>query len=246
MATNSGNGKRLRENPDYQPRAAGASSYLYIGIGVLVVAALVIGGFLWMNNKTYPPVDDKVLAENASFIVGDRTAPKTIDVFEDFSCEHCRTFEEQSGAAIRQHVIDGRIRVRYHMLNFLDQNSKSGDYSSRGAGAALCVARNDDREVFWKLHSQLFEKSGEDLTNQQIADLAASDGAGEKTRACIASGQLVDEARTMADASKGQLSNSTRGQVATPTVLLAGQQVSGILDGTGWLDKMFASTSATP
>lgn len=239
------NAKRPRENPNYEPQAASNKPFIFIGLGVLVIAALVIGGFLWANNKTYPPVDDKVLAQNASFIVGDPASSKTIDVFEDFSCEHCKKFEEQSGAAIRQNVIDGKIRVRYHMLNFLDGNSKSGDYSSRAAGAALCVARNDDREVFWKLHSQLFEKAGDDLNNQQIADLAKSDGASEKSQQCIASGALVGDARTMADASETQLSNSTEGQVATPTVLLAGKQVDNIMDGTAWLDKLIAGAQPT-
>lgn len=239
------NGDKPRENPDYQPQSAGPSSYLFIGIGLLVVAALVIGGFIWMTHKTYPPVDDKVLAENASFIVGEKTAPETIDVFEDFHCEHCKKFEQQSGAAIQQAVVDGKVRVRYHMLNFLDKDSGSGDYSSRSAGAVLCVAHNDGRDVFWKLHSQLFEKSGDDLTNQQIADLAAADGAGAATRDCIASGRLVDEARAMSDASKQQLSNSTEGQVATPTVLLAGKQVENIMDGTAWLDKIIAGQKPT-
>ncbi|MBM7366285.1 DsbA family protein [Gordonia hydrophobica] len=239
------NGKKPRENPDYQPQAAGASSYLYLGIGLVVVIALVVGGFIWMNNKSYPPVDDKVLAENASFIVGDRAAPITIDIFEDFHCEHCSEFEKQSSAAIRQNVIDGKIRARYHMLNFLDGASDSGDYSSRAAGAALCVARNDDREVFWKLHSALFERWNDDLNNQQIADLAVASGAGPTSRECIASGTLVDEARSMADASKGQLNNSTEGQVATPTVLLAGKQVENITAGTGWLDDIIAGDRPT-
>lgn len=197
------NGKKPRENPDYQPQAAGASSYLYVGLGLLVVAALAIGGFVWLNNKSYPPVDDKVLAENASFIVGDKAAPVTIDIFEDFNCEHCADFEKASSAAIRQSVIDGEIRARYHVLNFLDSSSDSGDFSSRAAGAALCVARNDDREVFWKLQSGIFAKWGTDLDNQQLAALAATAGASPASVDCIASGQLVDEARAMADASKG-------------------------------------------
>ncbi|MGB3302645.1 DsbA family protein [Gordonia sp. (in: high G+C Gram-positive bacteria)] len=239
------NAKRPRENPNYEPQAASKRPYFFIGLGLLAVTALIVGGIIFTNNKTYPPVDDKVLAQNASFIVGDRTAPKTIDIFEDFNCEHCKKFEEQSGAAIWENVIDGKIRVRYHMLNFLDGNSKSGDYSSRAAGAVLCVARNDNREVFWKLHSQLFEKAGDDLNNQQIAALAASDGASPATQGCIASGELVDEGRDMASASETQLSNSTEGQVATPSVLLAGKQVEHIMDGTAWLDDLIAGTQPT-
>lgn len=229
------------ENKDYEPRATSSRvSYALIAVGVVVVA-LVVGGILFRSNKSYPPVDDKVLAENASFIVGDRTAPETIDVFEDFHCPHCKEFEAKSGAAIQAAVVAGKVRVRYHLLNFLDKESDSGDFSSRGAGAVLCVARNDNRDVFWKLHSQLFAKSGDDPSNADIAELARAAGASPATVTCIADGKLVDEARSMADASSGQLENSTKGSVVTPTVLSAGTVVDGITDGPGWLDDVIAN-----
>ncbi len=229
------------ENANYEPKATSSrASYVLIALGVIVVA-LVVGGVLWQTNKDYPPVDDKVLAENASFIVGDRTAPETIDVFEDFNCPHCKAFEETSGAAIQARVVAGEVRVRYHMLNFLDKESGSGDFSSRGAGAILCVARNDNRDVFWKLHSQLFAKSGDDPSNADIAKLAADAGATPATQKCIVDGALVDDARTMADESSNQLKNSTKGDIVTPTVLSAGTVVDGITDGTGWLDELIAN-----
>ncbi|WP_235831325.1 DsbA family protein [Gordonia zhaorongruii] len=232
-----------RTNPKYEPQAASnTSSYVLIGLGLLVVAALIIGGFIWQSSsKDYPPVDDKVLAENASFIVGERTAPETIDVFEDFACPHCKEFEEQSGQAIMAKVDEGKVRVRYHMLNFLDGESESGDFSSRGAGAILCVARSDGRDAFWNLHSQLFEKAEGDPSNAEIAKLAAAAGAGPQSQKCIADGAAVEDARTMADASRDQLSNSTGGEVSTPTVMSASTVVDGILDGTGWLDELIAN-----
>ncbi|WP_026918417.1 DsbA family protein [Gordonia shandongensis] len=233
-------GKTLRENPDYEPESAGPKSYILISVALLIVAGLCLAGFLWWTNRPSEPVDTKVLAENASFIVGDKSAPVTIDVFGDYHCPHCATFEEQSGSAIRQAVLDGEIRVRYHMLNFLDDDSESGDYSSRAAGAALCVARSDDREVFWRLHRELFEKSGDDPDNAAIAALAAKAGATPETQSCITRGALVDEGRSMAEASQQQLKNSTDGQVATPTVLLAGEPVDDIMDGTGWLTGILA------
>lgn len=231
-----------RANAKYEPQATSSRmSYVLIGLGVLVVAAVVILGYLWQSNKTYPAVDDKVLAENAAFIVGERTAPETIDVFEDFNCPHCKEFEESSGPAIQAKVTEGTVRVRYHMLNFLDSESESGDFSSRGAGAILCVARNDDRDAFWKLHSALFEKSGDDPSNAEIAALATDAGASPAAQKCITDGALVDEARAMADESSTQLANSNDGDVATPSVLSAGSQVDGIMDGPSWLDELIAN-----
>nr|WP_183373213.1 thioredoxin domain-containing protein [Gordonia humi] len=213
-----------------------------MGLGAVIVVALVVFGVLYMTRDKGGPVDDKVLAENAAFIVGDKAAPDTIDVFEDFQCPHCKDFEASSGAAIQQKVADGAIRVRFHMLNFLDSESDSGDFSSRGAGAVLCVARNGgDRDVFWKLHSALFAKSGDDPSNAEIATLAADAGATPEAQKCITDGALVDEARSMADQSSKQLANSNDGNVATPTVLSAGTRVDGITDGTGWLDDVIAN-----
>ena len=230
-----------RENAKYEPKSTSSKSSYVLIAAAAVVVALVVGGILWQMNKDYPPVDDKVLAENASFIVGERTAPETIDVFEDFNCPHCKAFEEKSGAAIQAKVVAGQVRVRYHMLNFLDKESGSGDFSSRGAGAVLCVARNDNRDVFWKLHSQLFAKAGDDPSNADIAKLAAAAGASPASQTCIADGALVDEARGMADASSGQLENSTKGDIVTPTVLSAGTVVDGITDGPAWLDELIAN-----
>lgn len=235
-----------KENPNYRPQAASSTpTYLLIGLGLLV-AALVIGGFVWNANKTYPPVDDAVLAENASFIVGERTAPLTVDVFEDFGCSHCKDFEAQSGNAMDAAVSAGKMRVRYHLLTFQDKNSPSGNYSSRAAGAVLCVARNGgDARVFNKLHAELFAKApGQgadgDLTNAQMAELATTAGANEQVRGCIADGALVGQAIEMGKTSETQLANSNKGQIATPTVLVAGKQVDGIMNGDEWVGKLLA------
>lgn len=235
-----------KENPDYRPRATSSrSAYLLGGLAVLVVA-LVVGGIIWTSNKSYPPVDEKVLAENASFIVGAREAPVTVDVFEDFGCPHCKDFEAESGTALAAAVQAGQLRVRYHLLTFQDGQSKSGSYSSRGAGAILCVARNGqdgDVKVFNRLHADLFAESGDDPDNARIADLAAQAGANDQVRTCIADGAGVDEAKSMAATSAKQLENSNEGVVATPTVLVAGEPVD-ISSGDAWVSKLVTSTPA--
>ncbi|GAC56307.1 hypothetical protein GOHSU_04_01770 [Gordonia hirsuta DSM 44140 = NBRC 16056] len=234
-----------RENPDYQPRATSSrSAYVLIGVGVAVIA-LIVGGLVWNANKEYPDVEDAVLAENAAFIVGERTAPITVDVFEDFTCPHCREFEEQSGHALSAAAQAGELRVRYHLLTFMDDQSPSDSYSSRGAGAVLCAARHDDRQVFTRLHAALFAQapgpdSNGDLTNAQMAELAGTVGADQQTRDCIAEGALVSQAQEMGRTSQQQLYNSNKGRVATPTVLVAGEPVSGILDGDGWVATLIA------
>ncbi|GAA4756363.1 DsbA family protein [Gordonia alkaliphila] len=235
-----------KEVANYQPRVTSSrSTYVMIGVAV-AVAALIIGGLVWNNTRSYPPVDDKVLAENAAFIVGDANVQDsakvvTVDVFEDFTCPACKQFEGQSGAALAAAVQAGQMRVRYHLLTFMDEKSPSGDYSSRGAGAILCLARGGDSvQVFNRLHAELFAKAGgdSDPDNAAIAVMAAQAGASEATQKCIADGAQVDAAKKMADASRTQLANSNEGKVATPTVLVAGEAVEGIMDGDAWIANL--------
>ncbi|NDZ94055.1 thioredoxin domain-containing protein [Streptomyces sp. SID6673] len=235
-----------KETSRYQPRATSSrTTYILAGAAVAVIAALVVGGIVWNSHRDSGGVDEAVLSENAAQIIGAPSAPQTIDVFEDFMCPVCHEFEQQSGASITTAINQGTLRVRYHMLNFLDNQSSSGDYSSRAAGAAQCVGAGEDKEIFLKFHSALFanqpkEGGGTDLSNADLARIAGEQGASPATQKCVADGAKVAEAKDAADQSETQLSKATNGQVATPTVLSGGAPVDGIMDGTGWLDGLLA------
>jgi protein-disulfide isomerase len=82
-----------------------------------------------------------VLDKPASTVtMGVPTAPVTIDVYEDFLCPVCGGFEHEDGEAMRQAVVASKLRVRYHMINLLDDRSNPPGYSMRAASAALAVA----------------------------------------------------------------------------------------------------------
>ncbi|GAA1480805.1 hypothetical protein GCM10009624_12450 [Gordonia sinesedis] len=239
----SGGGK---STPGYQPRATSSTStYVLVGVAVVVVVGLIVGGILWNSNRGSEggTVDESVLNQNASLIIGAPGAPTTIDVFEDFLCPYCKQFEQQSGPAITRAVDAGTLRVRYHMLTFLNRASASGDYSSRAAAALQCVGEGEQRDVFVKFHAALFaaqpaENGDTDLSNDDLARIASEQGAAPPTQQCISSGAKIGEANKAAEESQNQLSTATGGQVGTPTVLSGGDPVADIMDGTGWLDKL--------
>lgn len=231
----------------HQPRATSSTgTYILIGVAVVVVAVLVIWGFVWNANKQdLGEVSEKVLNENAALIVGEPAATTTIDVFEDFMCPACRAFEQKSGQAIVTAVNAGTLRVRYHMLTFLNQQSSSGDYSSRAAAALQCVGDAKDPAVFFKFHTALFDdqpKEGgdSDHSNADLARIAAAQGASGPTQQCITTGARIVEANKAADQSKTQLAKALddNGRFATPTVLLNGEPVSGIDAGPEWLTRV--------
>ena len=87
------------------------------------------------------------------------STPKvTIDVFEDALCPICAAFETQFGQQISQEIDGGSLAVNYHMLNFLNSSSFSGDYSTRAAAALLCVAQESGSQpgLYMAFHSALF------------------------------------------------------------------------------------------
>ncbi|NMO01860.1 DsbA family protein [Gordonia sp. TBRC 11910] len=229
----------------YQPSSTSSTlTYVLVGLAVVVIAGLVIGGVVWNSQRNKGGVDEKVLTENASLIVGANDAGHTIDVFEDFMCPICGSFEKQSGQAIVRAVDDGKLRVRFHMLNFLDSRSPSGDYSSRAAGAAQCVATGEKPEVFLKFHSALFaqqpqEGGTSDHSNADLAKIAADQGASAATQKCIADGAKVSQAKQAAQASETQLAKATGGQVGTPTVLSAGAPLD--VSDPNWLSTLLSA-----
>ncbi len=237
-----------RQRARYQPqKTSSATTYLLAGVAVVVIAVVVIGGVIWNNQRDKGEADPNVLAQNASLIIGRVDAPQTIDVFEDFQCPVCKEFEAQSGQAMIDAAAAGKLRVRYHFLTFLNRNSGSGDYSSRAAGAAQCVAQGSDQEAFLKFHSKLYVEQpperGDDPDNAELAAKAAAVGATPAVAQCISTGSKVQAANDAADQSTTQLSKSLDGQVGTPSVLSGGQPVSDLLGGPQWLQKLLATGS---
>jgi protein-disulfide isomerase len=242
--------RRPRVSAKYQPsRTSSRATYLLAGVAIVVIAVVVIGGIIWNSTRETGSADQTVLAENASLIIGKADAPHTIDVFEDFQCPYCKEFEASSGQAMVNAANAGKLRVRFHILNFLDANSGSGDYSSRAAGAALCVAQAGGADQFLKFHTKLFQQQppegGDSPDNAALASTAASVGASPQTQDCIRSGAQVAAAKVDADQSLTQLSKALGGRAGTPTVLSEGKPVANVLNGPGWLNTLLADNSSS-
>ncbi|MGL6233743.1 MAG: thioredoxin domain-containing protein [Segniliparus sp.] len=214
--------------------------------GALVIVALAAG--VWWGIKQQYPEDntkyDPVLAT-----VGKPEAAVSLDVYEDFMCPACAEFEAAYGEQVAKAVGEGKLRVRFHMLNFLNKNSASGDYSSRAAGAALAVFQKAP-DKFLAFHSKLFsqdtqprEGSESDLSNDQLAQLAEGVGAGAAA-ADIRSGADVKTAAGSASASIHQLQGITK-SVSTPTILKDDKPQNWQRDQQ-WLQKLLGAPDAAP
>jgi protein-disulfide isomerase len=142
-------------------------------VGVVLVAALIIGGVLWTNaskNATEgqqipvaasQPFAAGVVEKRDGVVVttGKPDAKKTIDVYADFLCPICGTFEAQYQDQIEQQINAGNLAVRYHMVPLLNTRSNPEGYSLESANAALAAA---DAGKFTAFHDSLFKTQPEE------------------------------------------------------------------------------------
>ena len=114
--------------------------------------------------------------------------------------------------------------MHYHLLNYLDPMSASGDYSTRALAASLCVASANDPKPYTAFYADLFassfqpeENGSSDPSDDELAQRAESAGASSTVADCIKSGEKLGAAKTKAtnayDALKGLMSSPSTPQV---------------------------------
>ncbi|MBF4625818.1 thioredoxin domain-containing protein [Clavibacter sp. VKM Ac-2872] len=118
-------------------------------------------------------------------LVGRPTAPVTLDIYEDYSCSQCRTFESAFGSLLDRIVMTGQVRIAYHPLGLV-----SG-YGTVAGNAAACVLAH--QPASWPLvHAKLFEDHATSTASWTKEDAAtwliASGADDEDTVSCSAAG----------------------------------------------------------
>jgi serine/threonine protein kinase, bacterial len=156
--------------------------------------------------------------------IGADQVPKTIDVFNEPMCPQCGVFIRTNSTKMQTAIDDKKIQVHYHLLDFLDPKSASGDYSTRAVAAALCVASANDPKLYTDFYSALFasdfqpkENASTDPSNDDLAQRAQSVNAPSSVTDCIKSGQQLDTAKTKAS-NAGNTLQGLMSQPSTPAV----------------------------
>lgn len=229
------------------------STYILGGLAVLVIAVVVIGGVLWSANRSKPRNEGYGGVSNTAVQVSTDTegvvrlglpdAPTTIDVFEDPMCPYCAQLEHTNGQEMAQKIDEGTLAVRYHTLDFLNRLSASGDYSSRAAGALMCVADSGNAIAYSAFHGALFtpenqppENGKTDHDNAELATIAKDAGADEASATCIADGAKVEQATAAAQAGREAL--AATGAAGTPAVITSDGTVIDALGDPDWVSKL--------
>ncbi|MEV4737812.1 MULTISPECIES: DsbA family protein [unclassified Microbacterium] len=205
--------------------AAKSSSpnWFVIGVSAAVVVVLAVLAFVvvFLNNQAtapgaQPKSNDTFNSETGSISFGD--GEDTVAVFVDFQCPVCKNFEDQFGAALESAAADGRITLEYHPIAILDRFSQGTEFSSRSAGAAVCVAESNP-DLYLDYAKTLFENQPDEntpgLTTDQLADFATQVGATDAV-SCI-----TDETYRKFGAAQAK-ANEIGG---TPTVEINGERL---------------------
>ena len=195
---------------------------LWTSVGV--VAVLLIAGMIgWgvaagqeSDNSGKLTVPASAVDEGTAFARG--SGPVTIDIYEDFMCPACHSFEDAAGPTLTQLVDAGKVTVRYHPIAILDRYSTT-EYSTRSAGAAAAAAQGGK---FFEYHEVLFAnqppEGGPGLDNAKLIELGRSVGLTDASFADAVNGRTYT-----AWATKVTDTASSRGVTGTPTVRVAGK-----------------------
>lgn len=257
-AKSGGAGKAKAGKPiSASKKAAGDKTAVIIGtIAVVVIVGIIAVGLVINANKTaiqnsgYGVAASSTagLSDKGTIAVSNGDAPLTLDIYEDAICPACSQFETQYGEQIAEAIDNGELTVRFHMVDFLNGASFSGDYSSRAYAALAAVAKHDGGEpgTFMKFHAAIFapenqprENSTADLTNAELAQLAASVGASEAAQDDIAAGSLVGDMKMNASQNMMDLRDAAEkaGTTAgTPAVVKDGLRLE--LTSVDWLAEL--------
>ena len=215
-------------------------------IAVVIIAAVVAAGW-WVWRSVAPELDRPVvLPKNISGDGIDVTSlvpederpeqvdePFDVDVYVDYLDPAAGTIESELGPEMYEWVDEGVISLTYHPVSLRAGESNGTQYSTRAAGAVMCVVSESPR-AFSDFNTALLtnqpEVSTEGHTDAELADIAAESGA-EGVADCITDrtyAPWVSEATDRALA--GSIPGTDGVALSAPVVVVDGAVYDGALD----------------
>ncbi len=229
-------------------RRSGPNKIVLAAAVAIVAIVAVVAGVVIASRSATPTGGSGVPVGAAGMGQGivvnhDRTpeagAP-TVDVYEDFQCPHCATFERALGGTLQDESVTGKIRLVFHPMTFLDANL-GNDSSARAAEGALCAAETGG---FLGFHNAVFANEpateGAGWTDQQLEGFATSAGltAEQLTawRTCTSEKRYADYLASI------ERSSSEDGVTETPTIKVNGTTLTA--DELGSSEALLAAIDA--
>lgn len=248
-------------------RSSGDRMQLIIGgVAIVVIVAVIAIGLVLHSRNTatqaagYGTSTKSVATMNADGVitvnpVSNGSPALVLDVYEDALCPICADFEHQYGQQIAKAVDAGQLGLRYRMVDFLNSESASKDYSTRAYAALMTIAKDDGSKpgVFMAFHTAIYdaknqpkENGSSDLSNAQLAKLAGQVGASAETQKQISDGSEVSAAKTDAQTNLNSLTEvaaKVGRSAGTPTIAKDGVPLN--TNDVNWLTNLLPKSSAS-
>jgi protein-disulfide isomerase len=142
--------------------------------------------------------------------VGEENAPVVVELFEDFSCPHCRDLEAGAHRLVDDEVRSGNIRVVYYPVTL----SQFGRSTELAANAYACAA---DEGKGQQLHDALYADFNQEWTTDGLVELGRSVGlTSDSFGSCVRDDTFAEWVRSI------DQTGTNRGVTGTPTVVVDG------------------------
>ncbi|HEY8457986.1 MAG TPA: thioredoxin domain-containing protein [Actinopolymorphaceae bacterium] len=140
--------------------------------------------------------------------IGDPDAPVVVEVFEDFSCPHCRDFEARSSHVLRQRVASGDVRVVYYPVTL----SQFGEPTVRSANAFACAA---DQRKAREMHDALYANFSQSWSTGELLELGKTVGLDSGSfRSCVRNETYAEWVESIDQTA------TEKGVIGTPTIFV--------------------------
>ncbi|GGL24861.1 thioredoxin domain-containing protein [Phycicoccus endophyticus] len=225
------NARQAKIQAAQRSSSGGANKIVVATVVVVVAIVAVVGGVIWMETSKkdaitgggnalpagvsalgdgYPAYQDVTPVDGAP----------TLEIYEDFQCPACKSYEDQLGSTVEDLAEQGKVRLVYHVKNFLDDNL-GNTWSTQAGNAAFCAA---DAGKFQAFHDQAYANQpteGDGFTDDQLAGFAEAAGitgsALDTWQECYDAGKYVDYVNSVEE------SSAKDGVTGTPTLRLNGE-----------------------
>ena len=131
------------------------------------------------------------------------TGPVRVDVYVDYQCPPCSTFEDATADALTGYVSSNRVTLAIHPVAFIDHRSKN-KYATRAAAAVACA---HDAGKLLEFHSQLLRnqpaEDTEGPTDSDFVRAGAALGMGSDFASCVTGQQKLTWVRQATAAAQG-------------------------------------------
>ena len=153
-----------------------------------------------------------------------------VDVYLDYMCPICGTFEQINSADLDELRSNGEITLVTHPVSILDSQSQGTSYSTRAAQAFAYIAENAPEQALAfneAMFAQQPSEGSSGLSNDEIAAIATSVGVPADVAKGIADGTYNKfvEALTQIAFNNEKLLNED-GRFGTPTILVNGERIT--------------------